>query len=214
MTPEQNPAICAELDHAVELIAKLARHSHVQHPEAGKHDPGQIPGRLRARMSGLVARYGFTMRYADLEQPPGQELLGATSGDWDILPEQERLSVDILRDMSPASDARVMAHEAAHVVLGHVGLDELSTLTCMITRILRKAQTGSAEDPDEEIAAELAAGAFCKVAGIGTGRYSRAYLHQKLGGKRASAEALAAAKLAARILYATARPALTERNAA
>lgn len=211
MTPEQDPAICLKIDNAVEQIAKLSRHSAVEHRQTWYHDPGQVPARIAARLAGLAARYGFTMVRTD-DLPYG--CMGATGGDTPHLPPEERLRIQIAKGMSPASEARVMAHEAAHVVLGHAGLTREQAYQKTAAR-MRKAKLGLGhEDPQEEAAAELAAGAFCKVAGIGTGKFSRSFIYSKLHGKPVTPETLAAAKLAARILYAAARPALTERNAA
>jgi hypothetical protein len=132
-------------------------------------------------------------------------VLGATTGP--LVPGYEN-TVRLARGLSPASEARVLCHETAHVILGHSGLTFETALAALAKRF--EAQ---AEDPAEEAAAELAAGAFCRVAGIGTGRFSPEFIWQKLQGQPVPEDAILAGLLGTRILWAAAAPAL-ERTAA
>lgn len=207
MTPERDPATCQALEDAVRDIAAQSARPWV-HPESMRDDPGYVPPRVTARLSGVAARHGFTVRRADFEaEYPGQRtrgLLGMTGGAAVPTPN----TIHLRRGMSPASEARTLGHEVAHILLGHVGHDWVSSYKITCERLRR-----GGEDPQQEVAAELATGAFCQLAGIGTGWFSPDFINGKTGGRPIPEETIMAGLLGARILWAAVAPAL-ERTAA
>jgi len=210
MRPEQEPQVCARLEEAVCEIAARSRTA-VPTPWADTSlvsDPGRVPPRVIARLAGLCRRHGYVVSRADLtdmSRAAGGYILGGTSNG---LMTRDGKTVRLQRGMSPASEARVLAHETGHVILGHTGLTPDQEIRALMKRIVAQA-----EDPAEEAAAELAAGAFCKVAGIGTGRFSPQFIWQKYRGQPVAEEAIHAGLLGARIIWAAAAPALERRAA-
>ena len=211
MRPEQDPQVCARLEAAVRGIAARSRTA-VPIPWEHAHvltDPGRVQPRVIARLAGLCRRYGYVVSRSDLSEisrAAGGHILGATSSG--LANGTGRKTVQLDRGMSPASEARVLAHETGHVILGHTGLTPDQEIRALMKRIVAQA-----EDPAEEAAAELAAGAFCKVAGIGTGRFSPQFIWQKYRGQPVAEEAIHAGLLGARIIWAAAAPALERRAA-
>jgi hypothetical protein len=137
----------------------------------------------------------------------GGLMLGATGGP---AHPTHPLTVRLARGLSPASELRVLAHESSHVILGHAGMTYHEGLQIQQRREMRAALAADplgGEDAAQEVAAELAAGAFCQVAGLGNGG-SATFIGQKLAGRPVPEEARLAALLAARMLWAAASPAL------
>jgi hypothetical protein len=206
VTPELDPATCAELETAVRQIAAESRDAVPTSwtDYAVMRDRGVVSPRIIARLAGLLKNYRYTMqRSDDLNFKPGSVVLGATAGP--AFPGPERLTVRIQRGMSRASETRVACHETAHVILGHTGL----TMETSIDALMKRLETQK-EDPAEEIAAELAAGAFCRVARIGTGLFSPQFIWQRKHGASVPEDETQAGLLGARLLWAATRPALTE----
>lgn len=215
MKPEQDPAVCQKLQAAIDEIADRCTRPPLRYTSEGAHklaltrEPGHVPARVIARLAGLAKRHGFTVfRSRELEQinqMTGTLCLGATGGPSN--PDSPS-TVRLMRGLSPVSELRVLAHETAHVILGHAGLDYWGSERVIKRRQLRYELYGSPEDGTEEAAAELASAAFCQVAGIGNPPRSAEFIHQKLGGRPVDQKTRHAALLAARLLWAAAKPAL------
>lgn len=151
-----------------------------------KHDPGHVPAGLMSRLCAVAEREGYAVKLTDLPSDEYSTILGSTQG----YPKRE---VELQHSMSPASTFRTLAHETGHVLLGHAPTDEDAAYRMFFSR------TG--ENPDEEAAVELGAGALCAALGIGTGRYTAEYLAQKLRGGLPSAQVMRQAAALAERMY-------------
>lgn len=194
-----------------DAISKIARNAALWertpgHRQSWGSDPGYVsPGVFRG-MYALARDLGYQVRYGELNEgsSPGEMLMGMTDGPIGFA--GPAMTITLQAGMSPASTARVLAHELSHVILGHPGR---TTMGAWIAGVQNARGIGT---DAREAAVELAAGAICGLAGIGTGQFSLSKVNSHLDGY--SKETHHAALLAARTIWAAIEPALSERVAA
>jgi hypothetical protein len=157
-------------------------------PDNGAEEPGDVPAGVMPALHALVAAHGFKVVNGLYEaatkslEEAGITPAGYTVG---VIPAgvesaHPPMQVRIREGMSSAANARVLLHEAGHVLLGHSPTDQTAAKVAMVQRVLRSQLFGDSEDPREEIAVQLASGAVCRLADIGTGEWSTAYLAQRM----------------------------------
>ena len=151
--------------------------------DAGEYEPGDVPAGVIPALRRYVGSLGYTVaglnqNTLDQVEGAGVHPLGYTIGA--VPPESgvdhPPMQVCVKDGMSSAATVRVLAHEVGHVLLGHASGDPLLTLLRSMRRAARFQEFGDAEDPCEEIPVQLAAGAVCHLAEIGTGEFSTKYM--------------------------------------
>lgn len=174
---------------------------------SAEQDPGAVPPEVINAMVSLAVSAGYTVEsgwmlgavgctrgYATVER--GMVIVPA-------LP-----TITLLTGMSDASTARVLGHELGHVLLGHTGTSYAESAAIMQERLDRLWRGDDVvEDLGDEVAVELGTAAVCRLAGIGTGRFSAEYVAERHAG--ISEASRWAALLSARALWHAIAPAVS-----
>jgi hypothetical protein len=171
-------------------------------------DAGRVPADVMPALHRLAGDLGYRVRTASTGSISEDRALGYTHGADEpgyADPENPPFMITLRPGMSPASEARVLLHELGHVILAHPPRTGKEAWGVYMARRLRRAITGSAEDLADECAVELAAGAVCRLAGIGTGLFTQAFCNERVSALDNPATEWAAL-LAARALWAAIRP--------
>lgn len=215
------PSAASELQAAIRATGLAALEPH-EHPHGrmarlgygyGPQDPGYVAPDVMPALRRLAGQLGYRVQFGDTGS---SKTLGHTIGA--TIPEfmnrmlggrpARAFTITLQPGMSPASNARVLCHELGHTVLGHVPRTQDKAMEIVLER-LSTAPSADDEDPSAEVAVELAAGAVCKLAGIGSGIASPYYLASRLQGLAAPGVQWAAL-LAARTIWAALRPEAAE----
>ena len=180
-----------EVEAAIRAVAQQAQHTSRwdwDDRSAQRDTGGTVTTAMFQAIAKVNTRYGYKMHLADLapisrisEQaegaPPGSHTTyGATLG-W-LPPGQgddihRPKTVQLQKGMSRASMFRVACHETGHVILGHPISGPVEAMNFMLSG----ERNGGG--PQDEVAVELAAGAVCRLAGVGTGRFSPRFIREQ-----------------------------------
>lgn len=159
-----------------------------RHDDGGyRFAPGTPPEKFFERIGDLLGEHGYGLRYetraylndgdatVDLSQNGGKTVNGTTVSP---MADKDPSTVLIADDLNPARAFAVLVHEAAHVVLNHSVTTEEEDSAERLKRMFAFLFSGGryAENPEDEIAAELATMAVVSAAGMPVSDISLCYL--------------------------------------
>lgn len=185
-------AIASEASRTPERFARTLSEAYEQE-DADTREPGTVPAGFMPALVSLGRDLGYTV---GTDPVLTGHMLGATTGATTGL-FADPWTVRVQDGMTPVSTARTLAHEMSHAILKHTPQTDREAAQRMREALTRRVV---AEDSREEVAAELAAAAVLKLAGIAGPELSIRYLATRKDGLTVSARA--DALTAARTMWA------------
>lgn len=138
---------------------------------------GNPPERYLNKFARMAQKLGYTvMKSWQPREINGPGCDGFTTGWVPVGAPCERNAIKIAKEMPPAHEFVVAAHEMSHAFLDHPVKDEQDA---MWQRMMAKRR-GTKEDFTEEVSAQLAAIAAASAAGLHIEPTSVCYLHQRI----------------------------------
>jgi hypothetical protein len=168
-----------------QAIAKVCTHHGYRTHLANLAPISRLSEKAEGAPRGSHTTYGATLGWL----PPGE-------GD-DI---HRPKTVQLQKGMSRASTFRVACHETGHVILGHPLSGPVEAMKFMLSG----ERNGGG--PQDEVAVELAAGAVCQLAGIGSGRFSPRFIREQGDARFISEATIADAVRAGREIWSAVAP--------